>query len=90
MIRTSAPIAPPATAGAGTEDLLLELTWSETPVVEFVSLLVGRLGVGVSTLDGLEVVRVTVREVSVGCNEGVVEGGSDKEVKDEAGGLDCV
>ena len=34
MIRTNAPIAPPATAGTGMEDLLLELTWPGSPVPE--------------------------------------------------------
>ena len=74
IIRTSTPIAAPATAGAGIEDLLFELTWPGAPEA------VGGFGVGVSALGIWE--RVTVWEVSVGCNESVVEGRSDEE--DEA------
>lgn len=75
MIRTNAPIAPPATAGPGIGDLALELTCAGTLVLEVVSLLIGG-GLGVGALG---------EGVSVGCNESVVEGGSDEEGEDEAG-----
>ena len=75
MIRTNAPIAPPATADPGIEDLVLELTWAGTPVLEVVPPLIGG-GLGVGALG---------EGVSVGCNESVVEGESDEEDEDEAG-----
>lgn len=56
-------------------------------MLELVSLLVGGLGGRVSML---EVVRVPVLEVSVGCDESVVKGVWDEEVEDEERGLDCV
>jgi len=70
MIRTNAPIAPPATADTGMEDLLLELTWPGGPVPE---------GVG-------EGVGITVEEVGMGDRDGIVEGESDEDVKDETDG----
>lgn len=81
MIRINAPIAPPATADAGMEDLLLGLTWPGSPVPGLVLLLVGGgFGIGVLMTGFLEVL-----EVSVGDNEGIVEGVSDEGAGDEMG-----
>jgi len=83
-MRINAPIAPPATAGTGIEDLpleVLELAWPGGPMPELLVdddfgdelLMMGVLeGVGVTVLEG----------VSVG-DDGV--GGGSDEVEDERG-----
>ena len=84
-MRTNAPIAPPATAGTGIEDLPLEvlgLAWSGGPMPE---LLVGDgFSEGLLMTGVLEGVGVTVLEVSVGDSDDGVGGGSDED-EDERG-----
>jgi len=80
IIRTNAPIAPPATAGTGMVDLLLEaseLGWPGVP-----ELLVDD-GFGKLLMTGvLEGAGVTVLEVSVGDGGNGVGGGSDEDETD--------
>ena len=73
MIRTNAPITPPAMAGTGMEDLLLKLTWPGGPVPE---------GMG-------EGVGITGGEVVMGDSNGIVEGESDEDAEDEMDGASC-
>jgi len=81
IIRTNAPIAPPATADAGMEDLLLGLTWPGGPVPGLAILFVGDgPGVGVLISGFLEML-----EMSVGGGEDIAEGVSDEGAGDETG-----
>lgn len=79
VIIINAPIAPPATAGTGREDLLLEFVWPGSPVPKL-GLLLEDDDLCAEVLTGfLEGVEVTKREVSVDDSNGVIEGGSDED-----------
>ena len=78
IIRTNAPIAQPTATGLDIEDLVLESASPGSTVLEVFSLLVD---VGVLVTG----VREGAREVSVGRDEGVVDGRDDEEDKDKTG-----